>query len=154
MIDGAQMHKAQFANNLAKTFLEVLPKTMWLVRAEIRLAARRKSRGALSVPQIRVLAQLNRSPKTNGELAEILGVSVPAMSRLVDGLVRRRLVLRMTQRQDRRSATLSLSPAGRKYFVSVMRTVETRFSKQFAALNPEQSRALAVGLGILQDAVR
>src|SRR5437868_6515727 len=119
---------------LAKAFLEIVPRTMWAVRAEIRLAARKRSRGALSVPQIRVLAQLSRKSLTNGELADRLGVTVPSMSRLVDGLVRKGLVTRDVQAQDRRRVALKLSPSGRKYFHTVMKSVEDRFSRQFAKL--------------------
>src|SRR2546422_357750 len=98
------------AGELARAFLDVVPRTMWLVRAEVRQAARNKSQGTLSVPQIRVLAQLRSGAKGNGELAEALGVSVPSMSRLVDGLVRRGMVTRAVRRQDRRSVTLALTP--------------------------------------------
>src|SRR4051794_24791499 len=117
-------------SHLAKAFLEIVPRTMWAVRAEVRQAARKRSRGALSVPQIRVLAQLARQPHgqghgmTNGELAERLGVTVPSMSRLVDGLARKGLLTRDVEARDRRRVALKLSRSGLKYFHTVMKSVE------------------------------
>jgi MarR family transcriptional regulator for hemolysin len=144
----------QHAAELARAFLEVVPRTMWLVRAEVRKAAKAKSGGSLSVPQIRVLAQLKSAGRTNGELAEILGMSVPAMSRLVDGLVRRGFVARAAHRKDRRIVTLALTTAGKQYFLSIMKTVENCFSRQFAELAPDRAQMLARGLGILEETLR
>jgi DNA-binding MarR family transcriptional regulator len=47
-------------------------------------------------------------------LAEMLGVSAASASRAVDGLVKRRLVTRMEDTEDRRVRRLELTPKGRE----------------------------------------
>src|SRR4029077_14908848 len=49
---------------------------------------------------------------TIGDLAEVINRSPSATSRLVDGLVRRRLVERRVEEEDRRQRTLQLTPRG------------------------------------------
>ena len=53
------------------------------------------------------------STMTVGELADAIGRSPSATSRLVDGLVRRRLVERQQEPEDRRQRTLRLTQRGR-----------------------------------------
>jgi len=47
------------------------------------------------------------------EVAEHIGVSLPSMSSLVDGLVTQGLVIRETHPEDRRRMTLTLTERGR-----------------------------------------
>src|SRR6188472_2522156 len=60
------------------------------------------------------------STLTVGELAEAIGRSPSATSRLVDGLVRRRLVERHEEPEDRRQRTLRLTQRGH----AVLRVVD------------------------------
>jgi DNA-binding MarR family transcriptional regulator len=140
---------------LAREFLEIVPQTMWSIRAEVRNAAKKKkARQALSVTQVRVLALLHAGRSrtvTNGELAERIGLSAPSMSRLVDGLVRRGFVTRRPQARDRRQVALALSSSGLRYFLAIRKTVEATFSRHFASLDPERAEALSRGLRILAE---
>src|SRR5436853_281870 len=90
--------------------LEVIPMVMRTVRSEMRL-----HRGpGLSVPHFRVLAYLGRNAGTSlSEVAEHVGLQLPSMSTLVDGLVTRGLVTRAPSAADRRRVTLTLTPSGR-----------------------------------------
>jgi DNA-binding MarR family transcriptional regulator len=73
------------------------------------------------------------STLTVGELAESIGRSPSATSRLVDGLVRRRLVERHEEPEDRRQRTLRLTPRGH----AVLRVVDRGRAEQFlAAVRP------------------
>jgi DNA-binding MarR family transcriptional regulator len=76
------------------------------------------------------------------------------MSRLVDGLARKELVTRDVQAQDRRRVALKLSSSGRKYFHTVMKSVEDRFSEQFSKLDRDQASALRAGLVILGEVIQ
>jgi DNA-binding MarR family transcriptional regulator len=64
---------------------------------------------------------------TTGELAEAIGRSPSATSRLVDGLVRRRLVERRAEQEDRRQRTLWLTPRGH----AILRVVDRGRAQQF-----------------------
>ena len=86
---------------------------------ELRLACMRISRrvrfestDALAPHQFSVLARLEGTPRTPGELAEIERVSAPSMTRTVGALVARGLVERTDDPADRRQVILSLTPAG------------------------------------------
>lgn len=73
------------------------------------------------------------STLTVGELAEAIGRSPSATSRLVDGLVRRRLVERLQEPEDRRQRTLRLTPRGH----AVLRVVDRARADQFlSAVRP------------------
>ncbi len=60
------------------------------------------------------------STLTIGELAESINRSPSATSRLIDGLVKRRLVERRAEEEDRRQKTLHLTPRGQ----AVLRVVD------------------------------
>ena len=60
------------------------------------------------------------STLTVGELAESINRSPSATSRLIDGLVKRRLVERKAEEEDRRQKTLRLTPRGH----AVLRVVD------------------------------
>ena len=73
------------------------------------------------------------STLTVGELAESIGRSPSATSRLVDGLVRRRLVERHEEPEDRRQRTLRLTQRGH----AVLRVVDRARADQFlSAVRP------------------
>ncbi len=81
------------------------------------------------------------STLTVGELAEAIGRSPSATSRLVDGLVRRRLVERQEEPEDRRQRTLRLTPRGH----AILRVVDRARADQFlSAVRPLPSAERAI----------
>lgn len=83
---------------------------------------------------------------TIGELAEVLGRSPSATSRLVDGLSKRRLVERREEPEDRRQRTLVLTPRGQ----ALLRLVDRARADQFLTAvrpMPRAERAL-VAMGV------
>jgi DNA-binding MarR family transcriptional regulator len=89
------------------------------------------------------------STTTVGELAEALGRSPSATSRLVDGLVRRRLVERRIEAEDRRQRALMLTQRGK----ALLRVVDRARADQFLSAvrpMPTAERALiAMGVAAL-----
>jgi len=98
------------ARRCAAEILEAVPVIIGFIRSEIR-----SHRGAdLSVPQFRTLALLSRSQGASlSVVAEFLGLSLPATSRLVNGLVEKGLVTRQISDGNRRQVALSVSARGR-----------------------------------------
>lgn len=97
----------------AREVLDVVPLAMRVIRAELRKHGARE----VSVPQFRTLVYLNRHEGASlSEVAEHIGLTLPSMSVLVDGLVVRGLVIRQTHHEDRRRMTLGLTERGRKAF--------------------------------------
>jgi DNA-binding MarR family transcriptional regulator len=111
------------------------------VRAELW---RRKPAG-LTLAQFRGLAYVNAYPDSApSELAEYLMLTRPAVTRLVDELVRRRLLARRADPADRRRLSLNLTATGRRmldsHFTLVRRMVAERLASLSAA---EQERVRA-----------
>jgi DNA-binding MarR family transcriptional regulator len=90
--------------------------------------------------------------RTIGELAEVLGRSPSATSRLVDGLVRRRLLERQAEADDRRQRSLALTPRGR----ALLRVFDRARADQFlTALRPLPTAERAVvAMGVAALATR
>jgi DNA-binding MarR family transcriptional regulator len=70
----------------------------------------------LSLSQIKALQLLADADEELSlkDLGDRLGLSMPAMSRAVDGLVRRELVTRLEDQEDRRIKRVRPTPAGRR----------------------------------------
>jgi DNA-binding MarR family transcriptional regulator len=133
--------------DLSRSFVEVIPRSMWSIRYAMREAA-----GAeLTVPQFRCLAMMSRRPRTNGDLAENMGVSVPAMSRMIDGLVQEGYVVRVPQEHDRRQVNLELSLPGRRKFEKMRKQTHELFRGKFEGLAEDKRRRLREGLEVLRE---
>lgn len=63
------------------------------------------------VQVLRLLAQ--RAGQTSSQVARYLGVSKPAVSQIIDAMVRSKLVIRKTSSEDRREVNLSLTDKGK-----------------------------------------
>jgi DNA-binding MarR family transcriptional regulator len=92
------------------------------------------------------------STTTIGELADSLGRSPSATSRLVDGLVRRRLVERHEEPEDRRQRSIWLTHRGRAILRAVDRARADQFLTAVRPL-PTAERAL-VAMGVAALATR
>ncbi len=102
-----------------------------------RLVRRQIRHGAvpgLTVPQLRALGFINADPEcAPSQLAEYLMLGRPAVTRLLDGLVRRRLITRRPHADDRRRVQLSLTRTGlahvEGYFAQAREIVAERLSE-------------------------
>jgi len=93
----------------AREILEVAPLIMRNIREEMR---RHRTEG-LSVPQFRTLLFIQRHPGTSlSDVAEHLGLRLPSTSKLVDLLVGRSMINRLSSSGDRRKVELSLTERG------------------------------------------
>lgn len=119
----------------AREVLETVP----LVMRVIRTVMRRHRPGGVSVPQFRTLALLGRRAGVSlSEAADHIGVSLPAMSHLIDGLVSRRLVLRRPSAVDRRRVTLRLTAAGHSALTAVRRGTRVGLAPLVARLSAHE----------------
>ena len=102
----------------------------------------------LTFTQVKCLHLLGdaEEPLPLNALSETLGLSGPAISRAVDGLVQRGEVKRTEDSRDRRSKLLTLSARGRRsidHFVAIRFAGIKRFVEE---LTDEERQALAAGL--------
>jgi DNA-binding MarR family transcriptional regulator len=85
------------------------------------------------------------------DLAELFGVSVPSMSRAVDGLVRAKLATRVEDTEDRRVRRVKITAKG-KDLVDQLVTVRRAGIEDFAAtLTAAQRRKLDAAVEALMD---
>src|SRR5215212_11111749 len=93
---------------VAREMLDAVPLVMRVIRAHMC-----RHRSGLSVPQFRTLCFLSGADGSSlSAAADFVGLSLPAMSRLVDGLVEIGLVRRRHCDDDRRHVRLSVTKEG------------------------------------------
>src|SRR5689334_12182412 len=118
------------ARPAAALFLEAIPSLMCQLRNELT-----ESDAGLTIAQFRCLKMVQRSADVSlGDLADANGVSPPAMSKLVDGLVEAKLLERQSAEGDRRRLKLSLTPGGRRKLDLVGDRLKTQLASLLAAL--------------------
>ncbi len=131
----------------AQTVLEVVPVVMRTIRAELR----RHRAADLSVPQFRTLAFIDRqSDASLSDVAEHIGLTLPSMSKIVEGLVVRKLVTRQTHPTDRRRMTLTLTARGQTALQSSRAATRACLAEDLAALSDRQRDAVTQALEILR----
>ena len=110
----------------------------------------------LSLTQLKALYRLSGGEApTVKDLAEGLGLSLPAASRGVEGLVKRGLVERWEDEQDRRARRVRLSSTGRETLAQLDAARLAGLSDFVATLPAEQREALHAALDpILKDLAR
>jgi DNA-binding MarR family transcriptional regulator len=131
----------------AKLLLEVIPKSMKSIRTEMRSSAKHQ----VTVPQFRILVRLSKSTTSNAKLADDIGVSPPTMSRMIDPLVRRKMVKRVADLNDRRQVNLSLTTKGSEIFHDIQEAVRARFVERLSKLPTEKKDILRNGLQSLKE---
>ena len=123
----------------AHALIEGVPRLARLMRQDLR----RHSAGLFTEPQFRVMAVLYREGKQClSGLAEYQGVSLPTMSKLIQGLESRDLVGRVRDKEDRRRVLLSLTPEGRDAYESLLSRTETHIVDWIDGMTPEQRAEL------------
>ncbi len=130
------------AEECARQVLEIVPLVMAAIRTEIR-----SHRGSeLSVPQFRVLIFLNRHEGASlSDIAEYLGLTLPSMSKMIDGLLARNMVTRQMHSEDRRRVTLALTALGRQTMQSAYQATESRLAERLVVLPAAERRIIIRG---------
>src|SRR5262245_5811805 len=85
------------------------------------------------------------------DLAEALGVSVPSMSRAVDGLVKKRLATRVEDPEDRRVRRVAITDKGKKLVDAQMVVRQAGMETFAASLTAAQRRKLDAAVDSLMD---
>ncbi|MCC7360036.1 MAG: MarR family transcriptional regulator [Anaerolineales bacterium] len=133
----------------AREVLDVMPLVMRTVRAEMR---RHRAPG-LTVPHFRALAFLgNNAGASLSEVAEHVGLQLPSMSTLIDGLVTRGLVSRAPSATDRRRVTLNLTPSGQATLATSRRHSQDKLAARLASLSATEQATIMQAMQALRVA--
>ena len=132
--------------NCAALLMEVIPLAMRYIRMEMRS---RRMRG-LSIPQFRAMIFLYRNEGASlSEVANHVGLTLPSVSKIIDALVIRKLVIRTALRNDRRYISLKLSKLGRDTLIKARRGTEASLAGKIAALSPSQQALISEAMQTL-----
>ncbi len=108
----------------------------------------------LTMTQVRVLYTLQMEDGlAAGELAERLGVQPSTVTRIVDRLVRNKLVAREVDESDRRLVRHRLTKKGDDVFREMQSMGREGVSKVFARLSDDQVRRVIEALSDLNEAI-
>ncbi len=109
----------------------------------------------LTLTQCKVLTALGASaggaPRAAKDIADPIGASLPTVSRAVDVLVRRSLVRRVADTDDRRVRNLVLTEEGERLVRQLLATRIDGLAAFIADLTPTQRRKLAAALDSLLE---
>ncbi len=138
------------SSDLIDTFWETIPPIWRQTRAKIRAVA--AERFGLTVEQFQALRRIRKGYDSVSALAEEGRLSRSQASRAVDALVRRKLVARLTDTEDRRHVHLSLTAKGEQTLSAIYAETEAWLAERFQLLSSSQSREIARALSLLREA--
>lgn len=132
----------------AREVLDTVPLVMRTIRSEMRS----QCTPGLSIPQFRALAFLNRHEGASlSDVAEHLGLTLPSISKVVDGLVTRGLVERQTCPTDRRKITLALTAPGKAMLESARLGTQVRLAKMLAPISTSDLAVVVQAMQVLRS---
>lgn len=96
----------------------------------------------LTVSQCYALQTLDREPLTSGTLSDSLGLDISSTTRLVDQLVRKKLVLRKRSPEDARVKWIEITDAGRRLMSRIENDLANVVAEAVKGLPVEVQRVL------------
>lgn len=134
-------------SQVASEILDVIPSVM----REVRELMRSHRTADLSVTQFRVLAFVDRHSGTSlSAVAEHIGLTLPSMSKLMDGLVERKLIVREFDRADRRRVTLKLTARGRTILEAARKATRDHLTHVLSTLDKAHLETVYQALATLR----
>jgi DNA-binding MarR family transcriptional regulator len=128
--------------------LETVPVVMRFIRDQVR---RGRATG-LSLPQFRTLTFLDRVKDSSlSAVAGHLGLSLPAMSRLINGLVAGGLVRRQTVSTNRRQIALTLTAGGQAALEKVRSEIRRQLAGWLRTVSVPEQKNIRRAMRSLHD---
>lgn len=131
-------------------FWESVPPAWRQTRNQIRRIAVGKFH--MTEKQFQILRRIRKGSASVSALAEISQTSRSAVSKAVDALVRRGLVIRSQDPSDRRNIPLALTFEGQSVMDAIFTEAEAWLITHFERLNPEEREILLQGMESLRKA--
>lgn len=111
--------------------------------------------GELSLSQMQLVRMIrNREETTITELAELLQVSPPSASVMVDRLVEKGIVTRQQSRADRRKVLVRISPEAIKRIEKIENAILFSFVELVEKIGPQTSRKWCEVLARIKEVLR
>ncbi len=93
----------------------------------------------------------DRGPVTAGDLARITVIERTALTRVIDQMVKRGFVRRVSRRGDRRVIEIHLAPEGRALYERILPEARVVYARATAGLLPRRVKALIAELKEIRD---
>ena len=135
-----------FLDTCARELMDTAPQIVQSIRVEMR-----RGRGSdISIPQFRTLRFIQLNPDSSlSHLAEYLGLTLPSVSKLVDGLVKQKLITRKESTADRRKLILMLTQAGASIVDSARAGAQTNLAKKLGSLSDSELEIVCQAMQVL-----
>jgi len=133
-------------SGVAELFLRVVPQVMRNLAADVR-----RSELEIEPLYIHLLRVLSRGDVSLGELAELLAVSPPTMSKTISTLESRGWVRRTRSDQDGRIVLVGLTAAGQTILQQAQDFMLAHIAEALEPLSDEECAKLRSGLKILEE---
>lgn len=118
----------------------------------LRLKFREKRVGDLSMAEFRTLAFVNANQGASlSDVAGHIGLGLPSMSKLVDGLVNNDRLTRNEHGSDRRRICLALTDKGKTELDEAYRHTQSFFAEKFAKLSEQDREQIAGAIILMRD---
>lgn len=135
---------------LASALLETVTKALVSLRSECR----NQNRGSgLTMVQLRALNILYMQESTNRDLSEEIGLSVAAMSRLLQTLFDQGLVRRRENPTDRRESFVQITASGKTILKRFQEVTCSHYAERFAKLSAADKKTIAHALELIAGEV-
>jgi DNA-binding MarR family transcriptional regulator len=132
----------------AGELLEVVPMLMKEIRSQMR------SQGApdLTVPQFRTLAFVNRNQGSPlCKVADHMGLTPPSASTLVDGLIKRGMMTREDQPDNRRRVRLVVTSRGRAILEASRRGTMAYLAEKLSSVSADNRELIVKAMQALRS---
>ena len=138
---------AKLLDACAHELMDTAPQIVQTIRVEMRRARDLN----ISIPQFRTLRFVQRNPDSSlSNLAEHLGLTLPSVSKLVDGLVKQKLVTRKTSTTDRRQLTLMLTSSGTSIVDSAIASARSNLAKKMEHISNDELELISQTMQLLR----
>lgn len=136
------------AGECAHEVLDAVPMVMRVIRNHLR----RYGTKEMSVPQFRTLNFVyGKGGVSLSEVADHIGLTLPTMSMLVDGLVTHGLINRREDPEDRRRMTLTLTEPGRARLESARRATVAYLEESLRQLSTSDRATITTAMRMLRE---
>jgi DNA-binding MarR family transcriptional regulator len=105
-------------------------------------AARLEAQGVTVAEWVMLRALYGAAPEAPSRLAETMGMTKGAITKLADRLIAKGLILRRPSTEDARAQTLALTPAGVRLVPQLAALADANDADFFAALSTAERKAL------------
>jgi len=143
--------QSQVLEQTLDKFWETFPSVWGYIRAHIRAVAAENF--DISVEQFHILRFIRRGHGSVSELADARNISRPAISQGVDALVKKGLVTRTQNKEDRRYVELELTPEGNALLDDVFRDTRAWMKESLETFSQEELELATRGMEVLKKMI-